>query len=206
MTHPKRAAGRNRQRNHHRKGGIIPILIIVVVIFVAVFVINMIQKDPTGHVNEFPWTEEHRLVSDIEAIQLPAGDQFKLDADKTIDRSIQYEGADRGRLNIEITTDGAVHANWKASYQEGNFEKDVDAGFEGNVDATMVYEDENSSDAAKLFFIAKGNFLLKAFKKNGGAQAGGGDAYVVGWIDPDGEATGTMVLAPDKKKTKIYTW
>lgn len=192
--------------NRNRFGSIIPIIIIVIVVVAAVFIINTLRQDPTGHVNQYPWTEENRIVTDSAAVEMPAENQFQLKSPKTISRSLSYQGEDRGNLKIEIDTSGLLEAQWKASYKEGEFEKDVSAAFEGNIDATMPYEDENGTDGDKLFFIAKGKFLLQAFKKNGNAQAGGGDAYIVGWLEPDGNASGTMVLAPDKKNTKIYTW
>ena len=115
------------------------------------------------------------------------------------------DGQNRGRLLIETYSDGLVEATWKATYKEGSYEKDFTATCVGNIDAEKIYENENGDDPSKLFFITKGKFLLKAFKQ-GNAIGGGGEAYVVGWISPDGTATGTLVLAPTKKKTKNYKW
>ncbi len=190
----------------HKGNTAIKVIILVLLVVCAVLFINSITKDPSGPVDQCPWVEVDRIVNDISEINLPQSPQISLDKERRISHKITSEdGQDRGRLSIEIDPDGLVIATWKASYKEGIYEKDFTATCEGNIDAEKIYENENGDDPSKLFFITKGRFLLKAFKQ-GNAIPGGGEAYVVGWISPDGTATGTLVLAPTKKNTKIYTW
>ncbi len=190
----------------HKGNTTIKVIILVLCVVCAVWVINSMTKDPSGPVEQCPWGEEDRIVNDISEINLPQSPQFSLDEEIGISHTITSEdGQDRGRLSIEIAPAGLVAATWKASYKEGVYEKDFTATCVGNIDAEKIYENENGDDPSKLFFITEGTFLLKAFK-HGNAIAGGGDAYVVGWISPDATATGTLVLAPTKKKTKIYKW
>ncbi len=190
----------------HKGNAAIKVIILVLFVVCAVWVINSMTKDPTGPVEQCPWVEEDRIVTDISEINLPQSPQISLDEEKAISHVITSEdGQDRGRLSIRIDPDGLVVATWKASYKEGIYEKDFTATCEGNIDAEKIYENENGDDPSKLFFITKGKFLLKAFKQ-GNAIPGGGEAYVVGWISPDGTGTGTLVLAPTKKKTRIYKW
>ncbi len=190
----------------HKGNTAIKVIILVLLVVCAVWVINSMTKDPSGPVEQCPWVEVDRIVNDISEINLPQSPQISLDKERRISYIITSEdGQDRGRLSIEIDPDGLVIATWKASYKEGSYEKDFTATCEGNIDAEKIYENENGADPSKLFFITKGKFLLKAFKQ-GNAIPGGGEAYVVGWISPDGTATGTLVLAPTKKKTKIYKW
>ncbi len=190
----------------HKGNTAIIVIILVLLVVGAVLFINSITKDPSGPVEQCPWVEVDRIVNDISEINLPQSPQISLDKERRISHKITSEdGQDRGRLSIEIDPDGLVVATWKASYKEGSYEKDFTATCEGNIDAEKIYENENGADSSKLFFITEGKFLLKAFKQ-GNAIPGGGDAYVVGWISPDGAATGTIVLAPTKKKTRIYKW
>lgn len=190
----------------HKGNAAIKVIILVLLVVGTVWIINSLTKDPTGPVEQCPWGEEDRIVTDISEINLPQSPQISLDKIRTIYHEITSEdGQDRGRLSIEIDPDGLVVATWKASYKEGSYEKDFTATCEGNIDAEKIYENENDTDLSKLFFITKGKFLLQAFRQ-GTAVPGGGEAYVVGWISPDGTATGTLVLAPTKKNTKIYKW
>jgi hypothetical protein len=190
----------------HKGNGAIKFIIIVVLVVCVVWVVNSMEKDPSGPVEQCPWVEADRIVNDISAINLPQSPQISMDKVKGISQKITSEdGQDRGRLLVEIDPEGLVGATWKATYKEGSYEKQFTASCAGNIDAEKLYEDENDVDPSKLFFITKGNFQLRAFQQ-GNARAGGGDAYIVGWISPDGTATGTLVLAPDKKKTKIYKW
>ncbi len=190
----------------HKGNTAIKVIILVLLVVCAVWVINSMTKDPSGPVEQCPWVEVDRIVNDISEINLPQSPQISLDEERRISHIITSEdGQDRGRLSIEIDPDGLVAATWKATYKEGIYEKDFTATCEGNIDAEKIYENENGTDPSKLFFITEGTFLLKAFK-HGNAIPGGGEAYVVGWISPDGTATGTLVLAPNKKNTKIYKW
>ncbi len=194
------------QASKHNGNTLITVISLVVLAVCAVWFINSITKDPTGPVEQCPWVEADRIVNDISEINLPQSPQISLDKVRRISHAITSDdGQDRGRLSIEIDPAGPVVATWKASYKEGVYEKDFTATCVGNIDAEIIYENENGADPSKLFFITEGTFLLKAFKQ-GNAIPGGGEAYVVGWISPDGTATGTLVLAPDKKHTRIYKW
>lgn len=193
---------------HSKHRGNTLILIIVIALFAvgAVMFINAATQDPTGPVQQCPWVENDRIVDDVSVINLPSKPQIELTEEIGLNLSIKNdEGQSRGRLEILISPDGLVEAIWKAKYKEDDMEKDFSAGLTGNVDAQMLYEDGSSTDDSKLFFLAKGTFILQAFTR-GNARAGGGEAYVVGWLEADRSAHGTLVLAPDKKNTKIYTW
>lgn len=184
------------------------ILLIIIVLFVvgAIFFLNAGTKTPEGPVEQYPWTETDCIVGGPTAVNLPQSPQISLDAEKIIkQRIVSDDGQNRGRLEIVIQPDGFVVAAWQANYKEDVYEKDFTATCKGNVDASQLYEDENGTDPSKLFFITEGCFIVQAFK-HGNAAVNGGEAYVVGWISPDGSANGTLVLTADRKTTKIYTW
>lgn len=195
----------NTDRPSKHRGNAMVIFIIIVLIAVgAVFLINSSTQDPVGPVEQYPWCEIDRI--NAAAVNLPHAPQVTLKEMSMVHPITSEDGQPRGQLEIEITPDGAVVAVWKANYKEDVFEKEVSATCAGNVDASKLYEDENgATDESKLFFITEGKFIIQAFQQ-GNAIAGGGKAYVVGWIAPDETATGTLVLAPDKKTTKIYRW
>ena len=66
--------------------------------------------------------------------------------------------------------------------------KDVDfqvmsCGFEGSIDPMQVYSNEGDEDPSKLFFIAKGHFMiLETNNDNGRVRNLMGDAYARGWL------------------------
>ncbi len=194
------------RRCKHKGNAIVLLIVLALFAVIAVYFLNVATGDPVGPVDQCPWVEEARIVEDYSAINLPQAPQFVTEDIKLFIYEINSdEGQRRGRLNIELTPDGFIAAVWKAKYKEGEFEKEVSATCGGNVDATMLYEDENGADDSKLFFITKGKYIVQAFK-HGNAKLGGGEAYVVGWILPDGSANGTLVLALDKKNPRIYKW
>lgn len=184
------------------------ILVIVIVLFAvgAAMFFKSSTQGPAGPVQECPWVEIDRLVDDISSVNLPESPQRNLGEEINFTVSIKNEeGEKRGRLEITIDPDGLAGAYWNAKYKEGKLEKEFTSSSAGNVDASMLYEDENGTDDSQLFFMTEGTFLLQAFTQ-GNARAGGGEAYVVGWLDDDGSAHGTLVLAPDRKSTTIYEW
>lgn len=190
----------------HRGNTLVLIIIIALFAVGAAMFLNAVTKDPTGPVDQCPWVESDRIADELSAINLPEAPQIKLEDELDFKISItSEEGENRGRLELIITPEGTVEALWNAKYKEGGLEKEFSSASVGNVDATMMYEGDDGVDESKLFFITKGTFLLQAFKQ-GNARAGGGEAYIVGWIGPDQSAHGTLVLAPDKKKTKVYEW
>ncbi len=190
----------------HKGNTIVLLIIIALFAIVAVFFLNMATTDPVGPVEQCPWVESNRIVDNFAEINLPQSPQIIFDDITKISKRLTSEdGSNRGKLEIEIAPDGIVTAVWKAKYKEDIYEKEFSATCMGNVDADMIYVDENGTDKSKLFFITEGRFLVQVFKQ-GNAKLGGGEAYVVGWISPDRSAKGTLVLAPDKKRTKIYAW
>lgn len=194
-----------RTSKHRGNTFVLFIVIALFVVGVAMF-LNATTKDPTGPVEECPWVEIDRIADDLSMINLPQSPQISLETPIEFTLTITSEdGEKRGRLTFEIDTTGAVSAIWKANYTEGIYKKEFAATCLGNVDADRIFEDGNGIDESKLFFLTRGTFILQAFKQ-GNAAVGGGEAYVVGWLSPDGSGHGTLVLAPDKKNTKIYTW
>ena len=190
----------------HKGNTAITVIIIALCVVCVVLIVNKIKKGPTGPVEQCPWTEEDRIVNSISEIKLPQSPQISLDMERKITYKITSEdGEDRGKVLIIIDPEGPVFATWRAKYKEGSYDKEFDASCSGNVDAENIYIDEEGADPSKLFFITKGSCQLKAFRQ-GNAVLGGSDAYIVGWIAPDGTATGTIVLAPSKKDTRIYKW
>jgi hypothetical protein len=194
--------------SHSRHKGNTAVLFIIIILFAvgAVLFLKSANKAPTGPVEEYPWVETNRIVDDSSMIALSEPPQYVIEKEKILTyRITSDDGQNRGKLDILLSPDGTVTASWQASYKEDIYEKDFSAACEGNIDASKLYDGENGTDPEKLFFITEGSFLLQAFK-HGNATASGGEAYVIGWINPDGTASGTLVLTPDKKTTRIYHW
>jgi len=115
----------------------------------------------------------------------------------------------RGRLELVIFPDGSVRGHWSGQFI---IRKDVDyqvmsCQFEGLVDPEQVYSDEQGEDPSKLFFIAKGPFvILETNDDNGKVRSLPGHIYVRGWLSVGNLIDGEVILTNDEKNFYLYTW
>jgi hypothetical protein len=119
------------------------------------------------------------------------------------------DGRQRGRLDLVILPDGSVRGHWGGQFI---IRKDVDfqvmgCNFKGLVDPEQVYSDEQGEDPSKLFFIAKGPFvILETNDDNGKVRKLSGNIYVRGWLSVDNLIDGEIILTTDEKNFFLYTW
>jgi len=92
------------------------------------------------------------------------------------------DGKDRGQINVVILPDGTMKGAWKGEFF---INKDVDfqvmsCGFKGLIDPEQDFSDEKGEDPTKLFFIAKGHFMiLETNSKSGKVRNLMGEAYAL---------------------------
>jgi len=115
----------------------------------------------------------------------------------------------RGQLVFTILPDGTVEGQWTGQF---NISKYVDyqvmgCQFKGLVDPEQVYSDERGEDPSKLFFLAKGPFvILETNDDNGKVRNLSGHIYVRGWLGLDKLVEGEIILTTDEKNFFLYTW
>lgn len=110
---------------------------------------------------------------------------------------------------IMIAPDGSIEGGWSGQYYKKpkiNFDI-MSGGFEGKICPGMVYRDEKGDDPTKLYFIAKGKFLIAEtdFDKNTLFHRSG-DVYVRGCLNRDHSATGTVTITSDEKISEEFEW
>lgn len=214
----------NTQMRRHTAGlnrsgsAIVVILIIAAIVAIAYAVGKPIffpprppSENPSSSHEVFPWEKEDSLLKKDKKPQFTVSKkQPNIEGGLLLQCSVKQTGK-LGDLGIVISPDGLVEGGWSADYNKSkgkvqmNFM--VNGTFEGNIDPSIVFFDENGEDPSKLFFICKGRVGIVALElsgKSGGMV--GQKIYVTGWINPDHTAKGELYLLPDRKTHKIYNW
>ena len=111
---------------------------------------------------------------------------------------------------VARSADGNVQGGWNADYTKGRKPKMnyvMNAEFEGNIDPTVMFFDENGDDPTKLFIIAKGKIRILATNyDNGKIQPSVQDIWISGWVGKDQRAKGEMLLIMDKELYQTFNW
>ncbi len=190
-------------------------LLIVVVIGVVMFYMRMygpVYKIGEGESDiKPPWRQWHKMQVRLRDGPLgsPTEEQPQLSEPLEVQTWPVEDGNARGEIGVMILADGTVHGSWGGEFY---INKDVDfqvmdCKFEGMVDPKQVYEDEEGEDPSKLFFIAKGKFMiLETNNDTGRVRNLMGDAYARGWLGVDDEVGGELIITTDERNFYVYTW
>ena len=164
-------------------------------------------KEQQAHPGNYPWLQEDRIGSGHQQ-ELNELQPYRQNLLELQGRVVDENHARRGKLELTVTPDGLVLAEWRGEYndqEKSNFLV-MGGAAEGNTDPSFVYQDDNGEDRALLYLITKGNFvLLKTDSKNRVSQPGG-RIYIVGWLRPDMSAFGTLHLTNDKIDQTVFNW
>ena len=166
-----------------------------------------VVKDSSGEL--LPWGDEKRLVAKGKQVQPPSSVQPQLTAVMGYKAYPKEGDQDRGEIVLIVDTDGRVRGNWSGDYRQGD---DVSfavlaGNFSGNIDPTNLYRNKSGTDPSKLYFIAKGSFmLLEENKKGNGNYRRQGAIYITGWIDFDYKLTGKITITSDQTNYRLFTW
>jgi hypothetical protein len=190
------------------------LLIVVVIGCIVSFSMNggalfhrKAQKDSSGQL--LPWSEENRLVGNQGQIKMPSPSQPAITNVLGYKSYPKENSQERGELILFIAPDGRVKGSWSGDFREGSGVSlsVLAADFKGNIDSSKVYTDKAGQDTSKLYFIARGGFiLLEENKKHPESSQRRGYIYVTGWIDPDYKSSGRITLTSDKNDYRIFTW
>ena len=190
------------------RGAILILMLLLIVVFGA-----LIWLDPMalihGSGSGMPWNEERRLVRPGEEIKQPKDGQPKILDNLVFEGQIVEDNEVKGMVELFILTDGRIKGRWGGTYKP---EPDIiwevtGSRFKGNIDPTRIYSDNGGEDPGKLYFIAKGGFLiLETNSKTDRIRTATGSIYVTGWLDKEYNAVGKVTITSDKKTYWEYCW
>lgn len=200
---------RLRQLSHSDRRGYILILMVLIVCIIGAFIwldpMALIHGSGSGK----PWNEEFRIVPPGEEVKQPKDRQPKILDNLVFDGQIVEANEVKGGVGLFILTDGRIKGVWAGKY---NPEPDITwevtgSRFKGNIDPTKVYSDKDGEDPSRLYFIAKGGFLiLETNSKTDKIKTATGTIYVTGWLDNEYNAVGKVTITSDKKTYWEYYW
>jgi len=158
-----------------------------------------------------PWRQWHRMRVERrgEPGEPPTAEQPQLSKPLKVKASPVQDTEQRVEIEVFIFPDGTIGGGWTGEFF---INKDVDyqvmnCQFKSVIDSKQVYTDRQGEDASKLFFIAKGHFvILETNNDTGRVRSLTGDAYVRGWLGTDYIANGQIVITSDEKDFFLFTW
>ncbi len=199
-------------KNHPGNAGVI-----LIAILVLVGVVIGVQKYMKSHAPnpdtamDLPIWKEWRIREKSEKPAVPISDkQVKIPGMVAYDMTARLKGTEdsRGELRISVSQE-SVFGIWSGTYsndKKDNF--DVQGGgFEGKVFPGKIYKDEKGQDPSKLYFLAKGKFMMHMTSANAKQlNIIGGDIYTRGWLNPDLSIDGELILTSDEKYSQVFTF
>lgn len=201
---------KSRGRSHSERSGAALIIMVLIVVLIGALIwldpMALMKSESTG----MPWDEDHRLVRPDEQVEQPNVEQPEILEDLGFEGVIKEDlSPNIGGVNFYILTDGRVKGTWSGKYEpELNITWEVQGSrFKGNIDPSKIYSDENGEDLSKLYFIAKGHFLiLETNSVTDKIKTATGAIYLTGWLDNDYVAVGKVTITSDKKTFWEYYW
>jgi hypothetical protein len=191
--------------------GLVVIIVLVLLVYGVQRYLKATTPDPDIAKDLPPW-KEWRLREQSQKPAAELGEQ-QPKMDKQLVYSMNAEMPEtldpRGEVTLNILPDGTVWGTWLGSYYNDKKENfDIQSGgFEGSVFPGKTYEDENGQDPAKLYFLAKGSFLLhRADFKSGSYKIVAGDIYARGWISKDLSVLGDVTITSDDRYSETFVW
>jgi hypothetical protein len=158
-----------------------------------------------------PWRQWHKMQVRLRDGPLgsPTEEQPQLSKPLEIQARPVQDGNARGEMGVMLLPDGTVSGSWGGEFYIDKYVEFqvMNCKFEGRIDPEQVYEDEEGEDPSRLFFIAKGHFMiLEANNDTGRVRNLMGDAYVRGWLGLDDEVSGELIITTDERNFYVYTW
>ncbi|MCJ7778076.1 MAG: hypothetical protein MUP16_07175 [Sedimentisphaerales bacterium] len=202
-------AVRLRGLSHSERSGAILIIMVLLIVVLC----TLIWLDPMALMSNsgsgMPWNEERRLVRPDEEVKQPKEGQPKILDNLFFAGQIVEDNEVKGGVELYILTDGRIKGMWGGIYKpkpEITWEV-TGSRFRGNIDPSKIYSDKDGEDPRKLYFIAKGKFLiLETNSETGKIKTATGAIYVTGWLDNEYSAVGKVTITSDKKNYTEYFW
>jgi len=190
---------------------LLAILILVVIVAGVQWWMKSHKPDPDTAENLPVW-KEWRLREESEK---PAAkmreEQPKLIKALEYDANVELPGTGeaRGEVGMAISAEGQVFGNWHGNYYNSKKANcDIQGGaFEGKVFPGKIYRDEKGEDLSKLYFLARGKFMMHETEFGKGQyHIHAGDIYVRGWLSPDMGVSSEITITSDEKYSETFKW
>jgi hypothetical protein len=205
-------------QHHHKKGrsaSALVALVIVIALVCVVYFVRLYMKEPYQDpdlVDDLkPWKEWRLRESGKKPPQDPSAEQPDIKGFLEYDTNVNLPstGDPRGAIRLGIGPEGSVGGMWYDYYYKKpkiNFDI-MNGDFAGRTYPGKVYRDENGEDPSKLYFMAKGTFLIQETDmiKNK-VHNRVGDIYVRGWVDPDYATRGEITITSDEDYFETFVW
>ena len=186
---------------------------LLLMLLVIMVIGAVIWLDPSALLNRgdpnLPWNQESRLVRPGRPIQPPVPQQPNIDTLLVFTAPAVHADADRGEIMLGLAPDGRIEGTYSGEYRPtADLHRQVMAcRFRGNIDSSKIYSDKQGPDHSKLFFIAKGTFLiLETNSRTSRVRSVKGYIYVTGWLDTEYYAAGEITITSDKRTFETFTW
>ena len=209
-----------------RRGSAEKLLVIIVVLVGIIFLAKMYLNkkpdiDPDTVRDLAVWkewdlrTKKGDEVLDAPVASKPSAEQAQLKEGASYDLNVTLKDAKDPRAMIAISIDpsGGVWGRWYSQYyikdkKGAKIQLSISgAPFSGSICPGKIYEDDYGVDASKLYFIAKGTFLIHRTNFDvGTVKIMAGDVYVSGWLNKDLSINGEITITSDRKYFETFVW
>lgn len=160
--------------------------------------------------DNLPWYEDFRLLEPGQEPEEPWPEQPSIEKIIEYDTNAYLDKYPRAEIGIALYPDGTVAGRWYGLYNKTRqINVQIMGGdFQGNIDPSCIYQEgEDDEDPSKLYFIAKGKFLLlKTNYEDNKVNNQAGDIYVTGWLDSDYKIMGKITITSNKKYFEVFTY
>lgn len=200
-------------KNRGRAGyAVILLLLVSVAILMVLYFIDLrMLFGPVGPMDktaaERPWLEEKRIVGEGAVIKLPKPPKPEIINAFVVEAAVIREGVERGYVTIDFTPDGKVAGSWNCGYLHSEQKHVFDSIFEGNIDVSKTFADDNGKDRSKLYFITKGDYTEEIYNsKTGATSVTSGIIYTTGWLYGGRSVHGIITITTDKTWSLTYSF
>jgi hypothetical protein len=191
--------------------GLIAILVLVGIVYGVQRYMKSRVPDPDTALDLTPWKEWRIREQSKKPVPELRPEQPKITAMLKYDANVEQPKthAAAGEIIMWISSEGQVGGNWSGNfYNEKKVNYDVQGGsFEGKVCPGRIYRDDKGEDPSKLYFIAKGKFLIHSMSADAKKyHILGGDIYVKGWLNHDLGVESEIIITSDEKYAETFAW
>ena len=172
--------------------------------------VQVLNPNPTS---DMPWKAEWRL--EKKHCKEIADEDLRFDRDIYLKMGVSADFGEGGVMRMEVTVDGKVSGRWTGKYEtlmprsnDWVTHQVEEAYFEGIIDPSEMFSKNPVESSDDLYIYAKGRFTIMRTDDSGryADQRTSGEMFVVGWLDIDNTAYGSMHLTPDRQSQWIYDW
>ncbi|MHC4501208.1 MAG: hypothetical protein ACYS21_19095 [Planctomycetota bacterium] len=190
-------------------------LVILIALVCIIYLVRLYLKEPYQDpdlVEDLtPWKEWRFRESSPKPPQEPSAEQPNITEGLEYDTNVRLAGTGdpRGSIEFIVGPEGTVGGRWYDYYYKKpkiNFDI-MNAGFSGKTFPAKLYRNESGEEPSKLYFMAKGEFLIQETDMvKSRVHHRAGDIYVRGWIDPDYATRGEITITSDEDYFETFVW